>query len=858
MTSSGRITIKSLFFLLLYFKIFAASNQVLFYSQTSESAKENFYITSQKYSKQHRITSLIGSYELIDPKNNNRINQISIPSIFYDKRTFLFRKFFNISVSDQWDYYLHFERVVGMLDIKINGESIYKGSHNFLPLRIRIPLEVLKEIENVLELTIQPWNGQPDQLPSWEPLNLPRIDNGICGSVYIEQIPTTSLRNFIISYENRGDSTYLKIDYAVQHQNKIEGNLSIRTQLISNNSKVLFAKNIQENIDSLQGNQKLFIELKSDQIPPWSIENPNLYSIDLKLVKNNDEVIDSKRQPFSVRDIKYQANLVKINGKPVILRGINYIYQNPDGISLFDRDLVLKDLEFIKDKGFNAIRVGYFPITSSFYDLTDSLGLLCFQDLPFLRLSEWNNVDSLGCKKWMAYIENFLKMSSDHPSIVGIGLGHFYKPDREKVTNIIMTIKGLMRRYNIPIIYASSYDPHLFESYNFDLYFLEILERNLQGDFLPKVFERMPQDQYVLISGFLKALSYRVDSSTTTHDLRQVTELYQRIVQKPWQESLAGNFVLTYSDYFLEIPALQAGPENNFYLNTIGIYNLNRESKKEVENKLNKSLPSINEHIISLERKEFNVYIFIIFGIINFFVFLIFYRSFLEFRKNVFRSIRRPHGLFVELHERRLISYEQSFFLMIILSVNAGVMLGGIFFFLRNNLYFDYFLSLILLNPILKVYVNAVIWKPIALVPCLTFLTMISFFMLALPIRLISLFTEPKVRFRQTIAISAWAAAPFILLLPFGMFFYNILVVMNSYWILALILLYFHIWYFERWLNGTRVMTMLSYTRVFLYAFIILLMVTGSVLYYLQQKVQVIGHLDYLSHLFQFHVFIAK
>ena len=858
MISSVRITIKSLFFLLLYFKIFIAGNQVLFYSQTSESAKENLCITSKKCAKQHRVMPLIGSYELIDPKSNRLISQISVPSIFYDKRTFLFRKFFNISVSDQWDYYLHFERVVGMLDIRINGVRIYKGSHNFLPLRIKIPVEVLKKVENTLELTIQPWNGQPDQLPSWEPLNLPRIDNGICGSVYIEQIPTPSLRNLNISYENRRDSTYLKIDFAVQHQIKIEGNLSIRTQLIANNSKVLLTKNIQESIDSLQVNQKLFIGLKSDQIPPWSIENPKLYSIDLNLIKNNNEVIDSKRQSFSVRDIKSQGNSIKINGKPVILRGINYIYQNPDGISLFDRDLVLKDLESIKDKGFNAIRVGYFPMIPSFYDLTDSLGLLCFQDLPFLRLGEWNNFDSFAYKKWIEYIEDFLKMSTDHPSIVGIGLGHFYKSEKERIPNIIMTIKEIMRRYNIPIIYASSYDPHLFESYDFDLYFLEIQERNLQEDFLSKVFERMPQDRCVLISGFLKALSYRVDSSTTTYDLRQVTELYQRIIQKPWQGSLAGNFVLTYADYLLEIPALQAGPENNFYLNTIGIHNLNRESKNEMENKLNKSLQLVNEQIISLEREEYNVYIFIIFGIINFFVFLIFYRSFLEFRKNVFRSIRRPHGLFVELHERRLISYEQSFFLMIILSVNAGVMLGGILFFLRNNLYLDYFLSLILSNPILKIYAIAIIWKPIALVPCVMVFTMISFFMLALPIRLISLFTEPMVRFRQTIAISAWAAAPFILLLPFGMFFYNILVVMNSYWILALILLYFHIWYFERWLNGTRVIAMLSYTRVFLYAFIILLLVTGGVLYYLQQKVQVISHLDYLSHLFQFHIFTVK
>lgn len=226
----------------------------------------------------------------------------------------------------------------------------------------------------------------------------------------------------------------------------------------------------------------------------------------------------------------------------------------------------------------------------------------------------------------------------------------------------------------------------------------------------------------------------------------------------------------------------------------------------------------------------------------------------MEFRKNVFRSIRRPHGFFVELLERRMISFEQSFYLMLVISINAAVMLGGILYFFRNNLLMDYFISLFITHPNAKYYAIYVIWKPYLLIPILVILVMLVFMLLTFAIQILSLFRRPRIRLRQAVATSAWAASPFLFLLPFGMFFYNLLLGLNSYWILGIVLLYFHLWYLIRWLNGTRVMTVSSYTRVFMYALFLGISVGVGVFLLLHRELNVIAHFKILFQLLSSHV----
>ncbi|MBN2365279.1 MAG: hypothetical protein EH225_04565, partial [Calditrichaeota bacterium] len=523
---------------------------------------------------------------------------------------------------------------------------------------------------------------------------------------------------------------------------------------------------------------------------------------------------------------------------------------------LFDRNLILQDLQNLQKNGFNAIRLGYFPQYPRFYDLTDSLGILCFQDLPFPYFTVNLLDDSLQMTKFLNYVTEFQAIAMQHPSVVGIGLGSFFTESRTISTADLNALHRLLSAGGHFLVYTTTFDPSFLAGDLVDIVFLNILDRNSPEEVLNKLDKSNFPDKPVFISAFSKPLSYRIDSTRMTYDIRQIGELYRTSMLPRWRENFAGQFLFTYSDYFLEMPSIQAGisRQSGCQMNSIGLYTLDRALKEDADAVIKHQWGILQNGADDLEDKDFGTYLFIIVGLLNLFLFLFIYRSFIDFRKNIIRSFRRPHGFFVELLERRLISYEQSLILMFVLSVNAAVMLGGIIYFFRNNLLSDFFLTLIIPNAALKMYACQLTWQPILLVPFLIFTVIFIFILLTIPIFFISFIHRSRIRFRQAIATGVWAASPFLLMLPFGMFFYNLLVVMNSYWIFLLVLLYFHVWYFLRWLNGTRVMAGWSYPRVFLYAVFLFIVVGGGLFFYLQTRENLLLHLNVWTQLFYFHI----
>jgi hypothetical protein len=838
--------------ILLFLNAASAGNQLIFYSQPSATAQENLDYCTRKISPARTVIPLIGEYAVIDPSSGHQVGKVNIPSVFHSREEIIFRKQFDLGKSVGQPAALHLEKVVGWIEIRLNQKVIFRGSQNFLPLEIPVPAELLNEKGNVFDIKIRPWGTSRDQLPFWTPINLPRIESGIGGPVYLEILPPLYIESTHMDIQTSKEGTTLAGDV---HLIGTKSGSDKRELEVS----VYQAKNLIKSVlisvksDSLLKSQTFPFQIKNLQLQPWSPEKPERYFLQFTLTEG-EQILDRMNRPVVLRQVYFSGKQLMVNNQTVELNGLNYIYQDVQGRSLLNRQRVLEDLEFIRAQGFNAIRVGFFPQFETLYDLADSLGLLCLQDLPFpfLKMSVHN--DTSQHMMINSYLKDFLQLTARHPSLVGIGFGNYYREIDEASRRAWQEMHQTITQSRQIIVYACTFNPALMEKDLFDYYCLEILERNHQEEYLTEIKGLLKPEIPVFVSGLSKSVSYRVDSTAIIQDLSQMTELYQRIEYSDFKNLFTGQFILTYSAYYLETPSLQAGPANDFILNAIGICDIKRNFKPEAKQTLRHTRIMSATDLDQESGTGFGSYFFIIFGLVNFLIFAVTYRTFIDFRRNINRAIRKPHGFFMDLQERRLIAYGQSFFLMIIMSVNAAVMIGGILFFFRNNLYLDYFLSLLFPSDSLKLMIAELIWKPLYLIPVLVLVVILIFLVFALPVRILSLFRDSKVRARQSIAVSTWAAAPFLLLLPIGMFFYNLLIVLNSYWILFAVLLYFHVWYFVRWMSGTRVMTALSYTRVFLFCLFLLAIVSGGIIYYLESKIDLFAHLNFLFHLFYFHV----
>jgi hypothetical protein len=854
MRHSGRHALKILSVFIFISTPLIAQEQIVFFSQSDQPVKEQESHFINRSGSTRELIFLNGIYELLNMETREVMGAISLPSVSHHRRSFIFRKGFPKQKNQKAHYFLYAERLVGKSKIYINNQMVFEGDQNFLPLQIRIPAELLTKNQNSLEIHLTPWSGRDDQFPRWFPINLPRIDNGSSGIIFLGVMPEMMISNVQLRPSLRESKGIIEGEITIVSSVPNLDDLQIGMQVFSQ-GEIVKSVSLQLVADSLAYIHQLPIKLELDSAKTWSPDDPSYYQVSVNL-KHDDQLMDQYQSRIGFRNLHFQNNKLYLNDKQFAWKGINYVYQDLEGVGLFDRNLILSDLLEIKTSGFNLLRIAYYPQSKRFYHLTDSLGLMCLQDLPVPLLLNGLIKDSLQTQKLLGYVGNFQRIAHEHPSVIGIGVGYFYVENLVRNQN---RFESLMKKISSDrhwLSYVGHFDRTALEQSSAELGILEILERNEPDVYLDKLENRQTFNLPLILSGLSRSFSYPPDSSQSLTHLTSLENFRWSLMQKVVQDKIAGQILFTYSDYFLETPSLQSGSkfQSTFQLFSSGLWSLNRQIKPEGELILKERWVHTEDISQSSSGREIHTYLFIIIGIINFFIFLFIYRSFMEFRKNVFRSIRRPHGFFVELFERRMISFEQSFYLMLVISVNAAVMLGGILYFFRNNLLLDYFISLFLTQPEAKYYTIYVIWKPYLLIPALTFLVMLIFLLLTLGIQFLTFFRKPRIRLRQAVATSTWAASPFLFLLPFGMFFYNLLLGLNSYWILGIVLLYFHAWYIIRWLNGTRVMAVLSYTRVFMYALFLAILFGVGVFLLFQRELNLTAHLKILIQLFMSHV----
>ena len=170
-----------------------------------------------------------------------------------------------------------------------------------------------------------------------------------------------------------------------------------------------------------------------NNVHPWSLEHPTLYTLTMRLIRPGtgglpDRVLDEKTVRFGFRTVQFVAGGLYLNGQRVELRGLDrhqsYPYQGyamPDSIQRLDAQLLKKEL------GCNAVRTCYAPPSPAFLDACDELGLLVFPEMP-----GWQHI---GDEVWQAQaLQNCREMVCQyrsHPSIFLWGARISGSPDNE-------------------------------------------------------------------------------------------------------------------------------------------------------------------------------------------------------------------------------------------------------------------------------------------------------------------------------------------------------------------------------------------------------------------------------------------
>ena len=114
----------------------------------------------------------------------------------------------------------------------------------------------------------------------------------------------------------------------------------------------------------------------------WTAETPYLYTLRVH-VKEKGKTLQTFTQKIGIREISIDGNILKLNGQPIKLRGVNAHSTDPKTVKVISDDLTLKDMHMMKEASVNYMRLSHYPREPRFYELADSLGFYLVDEVPF-------------------------------------------------------------------------------------------------------------------------------------------------------------------------------------------------------------------------------------------------------------------------------------------------------------------------------------------------------------------------------------------------------------------------------------------------------------------------------------------
>jgi beta-glucuronidase len=167
------------------------------------------------------------------------------------------------------------------------------------------------------------------------------------------------------------------------------------------------------------GDPRLEMTMEVPGVRPWCPEDPCLYDLSLRLRgPGSTGDVDLWRTKVGIRSIVVKGNQLLLNGKPLVLKGVNRHPLYPGTGHSEKEESLRRDLDLIKGLGANAIRCHH-PNSPRTYELCDEMGILFLSEIPFYQWGrpevEADSPDALEAAK--SQLEEMIGYLRNHPSV---------------------------------------------------------------------------------------------------------------------------------------------------------------------------------------------------------------------------------------------------------------------------------------------------------------------------------------------------------------------------------------------------------------------------------------------------------
>lgn len=803
------------------------------------------------------VISLNGKWTVrpASDKEGAKVN-VSVPSIFEGEGELIFEKEFELTKSQVTlnTLELVFFSINYTADISLNNTIIYRHSGGEYPFRVALPRDILKsDAKNILSLKLIYELNSKNTIPQKQRFLFPQNHGGIIGDVYIHLKPDFYLakekitKNFSTDYKN----------VSLEIQSLIKNN---RTKAISeeDHNSVIYklvlsisdaagneVKGLPPYLFTLERNKDVSITQKID-IPGaalWSPESPSSYILKQQLFKG-DSLIDKRLKLLSLFDLKSEEEFIRFNGNEYFIKGSTYYPGTEIYGKLVSYDQMEKDIALIKETGFNTVRFAKNTIHPYYLSLCEKYGLFAFLDIPIDRVPSGIADEESFISRGREFIRNYINFYGEYSSFTAIGLGGTYLPEIQEHNNLIAVLSDAVKEQSNLLSYASFFGTDINTIENLDLYGLEFIKNNPLNE---ETIIRELQNKFGKGKIFFSSVTYPVyiggsDGYLNEYSFEAQAKYYEEFLDFNAEIKSPAFFLNSFNDYFGDYSSLLcSGSERNLY--RLGLMDesrsKNRISYKVVYSKLN-NLEKVTIPIGS--KKDDSPMVFIVFGLLLAIFMGVLVNSGRKFRDDASRALLRPYNFFSDVRDMRIISAAHTTLLGLIVAAVIALIVSNILFHLKTNFIFEQLL-LSFASPTLMKTANYLAWHPLMSLLWLTAFNIVLFVIVALIIKIASIFIKTKVYIISVYFTFIWALLPAVLLIPVGIILYRILLAgtINVYVYLGLIIV--QLWVLYRLMKGIFVLFDSKPSTVYFYSIIFILAVVGAFLFYFELKYSTIQYI---------------
>ena len=344
-----------------------------------------------------------------------------IPSIDHnDNPVGSYKRVFQIADWDDKEVFLHFAGVKSAFYVWINGEKVGYSQGAMTPAEFNIT-PYIKSGENTVAVEVYKYSDGS----YLEDQDMWRLA-GIFRDVFVIGKPKVDICDHYIRCEldEKYEDAVLKIKAKIKNYNLLDRNgFCFTIGLIDEKGAYVGEKVLESQKVSVAAGQQVSVELEHQVTNPlkWSAETPNLYKVVMTLLNEKNEVVEVRVTDFGFRKVEIKDAQLFVNGKPIMIRGVNRHEFGPEEGHAIGADLIEKDIKLMKTFNINAVRTSHYPNATVFYELCDRYGIYVMDEAD-IETHGLRDIIPGSDPKWtkpcVDRVQRMVERDKNHPSVI--------------------------------------------------------------------------------------------------------------------------------------------------------------------------------------------------------------------------------------------------------------------------------------------------------------------------------------------------------------------------------------------------------------------------------------------------------